>query len=74
MRIDLIDASKNFVGWLKEGANKFSVKIVYELQAGRIVEERWTGWKLMWKLRVQQRVKDWVWLLAHGGVLTNEAR
>lgn len=60
------------IGWKSKGDEKFSVSQAYEIQAGWGFEEAWMGWKLLWNLRVQQRVKDRAWLLAHGRVLMNE--
>lgn len=37
--IDLIETRKHLVGWLKKGANKFSVKTAYEFQTWWIMEE-----------------------------------
>lgn len=50
------------------------MKSAYIIQMGCIAEDRWPGWELLWKLWVQQWVKDCVWLMAHGRVLTSEAR
>lgn len=50
------------------------MKVSYELQTGWTSEEKWPGWKISWKIKVQQHVKDCVWMLAHGRVLTSKAR
>lgn len=33
-----------------------------------------SGWELLWKLKVQQRVKEFIWLVAHDMIPTNLAR
>lgn len=54
LRLDTGKASKDSFGWLKKGAMNFLVKSAFEIQAGWRFEEKWIGWKLLWKLRVQQ--------------------
>lgn len=44
------------------------------LAMDRTSEDQWDGWLLIWKLRVQQRVKVFIWMLAHGSILTNFRR
>lgn len=51
---------------------KFAVKQAYDMLMRWGPDDCWSGWRLLWGLKVQQRVKDCVWLLAHGWVLTNE--
>lgn len=36
--------------------------------------EEWNGWNLIWKLQVQQRVRVFLWVLAHEKILTNLER
>lgn len=31
----------------------------------------WAGWSSIWKLKVQQRVRTFLWLLSHGKLLSN---
>lgn len=57
-------------GWLTADGH-FSVRSSYELEMGRAKVAKWSGWKLIWRLRVQQRVRVFVWLLAHQKILTN---
>lgn len=35
-------------------------------------EADWQGWKLIWGLRVQTRIRYFLWLLAHDRLLTNK--
>lgn len=58
------------MGWLKvDGA--FSVSSAYEVFVGLSKENQWSGWKQIWRLRVQQRVKVFVWLATHERLMTN---
>lgn len=61
------------VGWLQVGKT-FSVSSAYELWRGLSDEGLWPGWNLIWSLKRQQRVKTFLWLLAHDRVLTNHNR
>lgn len=53
-------------GWLDTASRKFTVKSTYELANGVFAEERWGGWKRTWKLGIQQRIRVFLWILAHG--------
>lgn len=43
------------MGWMANGG-KFSVISTYKLACGWFEEWDWIGWKLMWKMKVPQRV------------------
>lgn len=58
------------VGWLKPRNNNFTVALAYKLLTGKNKEGRWGGWLKIWRLKVQRRVKVFVWLVAHDRVLT----
>lgn len=68
--IDLGSMEHDKVSWLKPGG-AFSVKSAYEFAFEGSEEGKWVGWKHIWSLRVQQRVKVFIWLLGHEAVLTN---
>lgn len=57
---------------LQEGTSQSNQHMVWK-QTG-ILEQAWRGWRLVWKLKEQERVKVFLWELAHGKILTNEAR
>lgn len=61
-------------GWLKPGSMSFRVRDAYIIEANWNNLEKWVGWKRIWSMRVQQRVKLFVWLLLHDGILTNSKR
>lgn len=53
---------------------RFSVRSAYMLTVRSSQEGTWNGWMLIWRLRVQQRVRVFLWLLAHGRILMNSMR
>lgn len=58
------------LGWQDPNRGVFSVSSAYELQIRRNEEGKWEGWKMIWRLKVQQCVKIFIWLLAYDKVLT----
>lgn len=71
--IDTGDAGDK-IEWLTEG-RKFTVSSAYNLAySNQKTTLQWRGWRLIWKLQVQQRVKTFVWTLAHDKILTNHSR
>lgn len=52
---------------------KFFAISAYALSLDATLELEWTRWKLIWKLRVRQRVKVFLWLLSHDKMLINYA-
>lgn len=62
------------LGWLPSSQGLFNVKSVHSLEACRLHNSGWRGWKAIWRLRIQERAKDFMWELSHGRILTNVAR
>lgn len=62
------------MGWLKLGEEKFSVKTTYQLANDWMEGRNWEGWKLLWKMKTQQRVKVFAWVLAYDKLMTNKER
>lgn len=64
----------DLIAWIPSTHKVFTVKSAYELAAGwnLFVEDRL--WKHIWALKVQQRIKVFVWQMTHNKLLTNEAR
>lgn len=60
--------------WCTKKASIFSVKAAYELASGWVEEGTWIGWGLIWKLKIQERLKLFLWLLAHEKIMTNSKR
>lgn len=64
----------NELGWLKPGVVQFEVRFAYRLEANWNDEDIWKEWRLIWKLKVHQKVKECLWLMTHDRLLTNFAR
>lgn len=60
--------------WKASESGLFSVRSAYELAAGLTSDQFQSGWKPIWRLQVQERIKIVIWMLAHNKLLTNEAR
>lgn len=65
---------KDQMGWKETENGVFSVKSAHALEAGWNKQHQWRGWMLVWRLQVQERVKTFLWMMAHERILTNEAR
>lgn len=65
---------RGIMGWLGIEGREFSVRSAYELEVGRPDEGRWEGWRLIWRLKVQQRAELFLWLLTYGEILINYGR
>lgn len=59
--------------WLKPNG-AFSVSSVYELYMGTKEDGTWPGWKWTWELKVQQRIRTFMWTPAYDRILTNYCR
>lgn len=59
------------LGWLKPNG-VFFVQSAYEVHTNLKEEGVWLGWKRIWKLKVQQCVKTFIWTLSHDRILTNQ--
>lgn len=77
MLIDIaLDSSaveRDIMCWLQV-KGRFSVKGAYLLEMGDVGGKSWQGWKRIWRLRVQQRVHVFIWMVAHDRILTNYRR
>lgn len=63
--LDLKVETVDQVGWLSASGKKFRVSFTYKLEAKWNLEDRWVGWKLIWILRVAQRVRLFIWKYTH---------
>lgn len=62
------------MGWIKVNG-QFSVSSAYKLYMGtQGIEVPWKGWRRIWKLQIQQRIKTFIWTLAHDRILTNQGK
>lgn len=48
----------------------FSVASTYALQQNRSEDNAWSVWRVLWSLKVQSRVRVFIWLTAHDRTLT----
>lgn len=72
--IDTHSEVEDSVGWLDVDNKKFTVKSAYELLTRRQTQECWKGWSKIWRLKVQERTKVFLWVLAHDRIMTNGVR
>lgn len=69
---DPIDPDKFIWAHGKEG--KFRVRDTYCLSRGLTVQVGWEGWRLLWKVKVQDRIKVFLWIMSNKKLLTNLER
>lgn len=62
------------MGRLEPKTRVFTINSAYRLEAGWDDGATWPGWSLVWRLKVQQRVKECMMLIAHKRLLTNFSR
>lgn len=62
------------VGWLDSSSSNFIVKGAYDLANNRGLDQNWEGWSYIWSLKIQQRIKVFLRLMAHERLLTNRER
>lgn len=66
-------SEKDMFVWL-DGRKGFTVKATYELSKSWNDGDSWMGWRRIWKAKVQQRIRIFMWLMSHGRILTNAER
>lgn len=59
------------VAWKTVTLERFSVKAAYKLANSWTDESDWEGWRAIWRMKIQQQVKIFVWLMANGKLMTN---
>lgn len=60
--------------WEEEASSMFTVSKEYEKLRASNSKAKWPGWNRIWKLKIQKRVKTFIWLLAHDSLITNQIR
>lgn len=50
------------------------MKDAYRLSNGYVEGPSWEGWRLIWKMKVQECVRVVIWIMSHGKLLTNLER
>lgn len=74
VRLDHGTEVRDVMYWLSDRVD-FSVNLAYELSLGASQNgHQWDGWKRLWRLRVQQRITVFLWMMAHERILTNSMR
>lgn len=73
-RLSWQDTREDEFGWLELASKKFTVKSAYLLLRGNQDFDGWEGWKKIWRLKTQQRIKLLLWMMAHDKILTNHSR
>lgn len=59
------------VSWMNARSGKFTVNEAYMLTAEGSKDDGWEGWRMLWKMRIQQRVKVFAWIMVHDKLMTN---
>lgn len=72
--MDLEVETTDRVGWLSSSGKKFSISFAYKLEAKWNSVDRLVGWKLIWMLRVAQRVRVFIWQSTLDRLSTNVFR
>lgn len=62
------------VGWMELWTGKFSAKNAYILANEWAEVDKWEGWKMIWRMKIQHWVKIFAWIMAHEKLLTNRER
>ncbi|KAE8696095.1 hypothetical protein F3Y22_tig00110676pilonHSYRG00049 [Hibiscus syriacus] len=69
-----IEAGEDRCAWKWDRLHRFGVKSAY----GKLVEDRWEApcplWKMIWSLKVPQRIRSLLWLVARDRLLSNHER
>lgn len=64
----------DLIAWIPSPTKCFTVKSAHYLTAGQDLLIGGCVWKLIWSLRVQERVKVFLWELTHARLFANEAQ
>lgn len=73
VRLDRGTDVRDEMHWLSDRAD-FSVTLAYELGLGTSQTGQWHGWRRIWSLHIQQRIRVFLWMMAHERILTNSVR
>lgn len=64
----------DITGWRKETSGRFSVCSTYDIDVGDDDQVEPSTWNSIWKLKVPNRVRTFIWLAKHNRLMTNENR
>lgn len=68
------DEAVDSLAWTPSPHKNFTVKSAHLLQVEWLSLPDWKVWKVLWHLKVLERVRVFLWEASHAGLLTNEAR
>ncbi|CAL1412476.1 unnamed protein product [Linum trigynum] len=68
------DLGEDTFVWGLEPKGCFSLKSAYQLAADIDGEDGRTSWRKLWRWPDPSRVRNFLWIAAHGALLTNEER
>lgn len=74
MLLDLDESKVDVFGWLDSNGGIFSVESAYQLQRTQSGGLEGKVWKWLWSLKVQARVRVFMWIVSHDRILANFAR
>lgn len=61
-------------GWVGESNGRFTVSSAYTIAANEGSSVEATKWNSIWKLKIPNRIKTYIWLVRHDKILTNSNR
>ncbi|CAN1818738.1 Putative ribonuclease H protein At1g65750 [Linum perenne] len=64
-------AGEDQITWGLEGDVRFRIRSAYSLVAEDVKEPREGFWKIIWRWKGPQRIRQFLWLVAHHRLLTN---
>lgn len=67
-------AQQDRVMWSRLGAEGVTVRQVYKELDHTTSVTPWPGWKIIWQLQVQKRIRTFMWLVSCDRLLTNWSR
>lgn len=59
-------------GWMDPATGKFSVSTTYDIAIGEDCSTDAAKWNSIWKIKVPNRVRTFLWLVTHNRIMTNE--
>lgn len=52
-------------GWMTRDSTIFSVKSASKIANKWASKSPWEGWRVIWRMKIHQRVKVFIWILAY---------
>ncbi|XP_019167626.1 PREDICTED: uncharacterized protein LOC109163328 [Ipomoea nil] len=62
------------IGWSKDISGIFTISSAYDIATGASSLTEAAKWNSIWKLKVPNRIRSFLWLVAHGRIMTNSNR